>query len=320
MPFRTTLLALLATINLAAAHVYITYPGWRGDELTSNGTYNTDDYRDDLFPYGMEWMYPCGGLKISSNRTYWPINGGAISFQPGWFPGHQVGLIYVNMGLPDVYNEQLGYKIPQNYSHNVVKPFQITGPTNNPYPGIGMCLPQIPMPAGIDFTEGMNITIQVVLAAQHGAGLFSVSFVKVPGACPPQLTLPAVRRRDAYEQHVQSAHRDAAKLPQRLADHLPAAILHQLAQPLLQRRQRRPTPALHQPERLCLCRLGLVPALDVRRALFPYFQRHLQGEETTIYPFLTLRSRLSNSSIGARRLGLYDGRLERYTARKWHDS
>jgi hypothetical protein len=39
---------LLETV-IVQAHVVITYPGWRGNNLALN----------DEFPFGMQWMYPC---------------------------------------------------------------------------------------------------------------------------------------------------------------------------------------------------------------------------------------------------------------------
>ena len=60
---------LCALFALARAHTVITYPGWRGDNLHSNGTLPQDDpntiginhYDNGSvgYPYGMQWMYPC---------------------------------------------------------------------------------------------------------------------------------------------------------------------------------------------------------------------------------------------------------------------
>ena len=105
-----------------------------------------------------------GGMPQSRNRTKWPILGGTVAFQPGWFPGHLTALIYINFGLGE---------IPENMSHVSVPPFQITGPTNNPYPGT-VCLPQVPLPSDINVTVGDKATIQLVEVAKHGAGLFDV--------------------------------------------------------------------------------------------------------------------------------------------------
>jgi len=149
----------LVLLGLGDAHTVMTYPGWRGDNLVTN----------DTFPYGMQWMYPCGGMRTTTNRTNWPINGGAIALQPGWFQGHATAFFYMNMGFgtngPD--------NGPPNMSFPMVPVFQIVGPSKNPYPGT-ICLPQVPLPSGIPTPNvGDNATIQVVETAIHGAALYS---------------------------------------------------------------------------------------------------------------------------------------------------
>ena len=184
-------ITLLLSLDLVRGHSVIVYPGYRGNNLHTNGTvegtnglgaaYENGSY---VYPYGMEWIYPCtspillnkntqyilinagGGMPTSTNRTKWPIGGGAVSFQPGWFPGHSSAFIYINMGLGTV---------PPNMSHPVVKPFAISGPTNEPYPGT-VCLPQVPLPADVDVKIGDHATIQVIETAQHGAALYNVCF------------------------------------------------------------------------------------------------------------------------------------------------
>ncbi len=108
---------------------------------------------------------------MSQNRTYWPLGGGAVAFQPGWFTGHATALMYVNLGLG---------ADPQNYSFPMVPMFEIIGPSNNPYPGT-VCLPQVALPAGVSPKNGDLASIQIVEAASHGAALFSVGF---PLLCP----------------------------------------------------------------------------------------------------------------------------------------
>jgi hypothetical protein len=64
-----TLLAFTAAISIASAHTVITYPGWRGNNLHTNGTvpeHNPQaigvDYSDNgtlSYPWGMQWIYPC---------------------------------------------------------------------------------------------------------------------------------------------------------------------------------------------------------------------------------------------------------------------
>jgi len=159
MQFSSLLIAsCLAALGLVEAHTVITYPGWRGDNLVTN----------DTFPYGMQWMYPCGGMPTTTNRTKWPINGGAIALQPGWFQGHATAFFYMNLGFgtdgPD--------NGPPNMSFPMVPVFQIVGPSKNPYPGT-FCLPQVPLPANATVKVGDNATIQVVETAIHGAALYS---------------------------------------------------------------------------------------------------------------------------------------------------
>ncbi|KAI1875116.1 uncharacterized protein JN550_002545 [Neoarthrinium moseri] len=167
MLFLALVSALLVVVQ---SHVVITYPGWRGNNLISNGSGDGAsglgvDYTGSglVYPYGMQWIYPCGGLPIASNRTNWPVNGGAVSLQPGWFTGHRNALIYINIGFGDV---------PSNYSSPLWPRFEIEGPSNNPYPGT-ICLPQVPVPSGYDIKPGDRATIQVVEAAVHGAAMYS---------------------------------------------------------------------------------------------------------------------------------------------------
>jgi hypothetical protein len=103
-------------------------------------------------------------MPMSRNRTNWPLKGGAVSIQPGWFPGHASAQFYINMGYG---NE------PLNYSHAMLPVFQILGPSNQEYNGT-FCLPQVPLPADFKPKVGDNATIQVIELAQHGASLYNV--------------------------------------------------------------------------------------------------------------------------------------------------
>src|SRR5450432_3364611 len=74
-----------------------------------------------------------GGMKLSTNRTLWPVQGGgAISIQPGWFQGHATAFFYINMGFGGGSAWDNG---PPNMSFPMVPVFQITGPRKGPYPG-----------------------------------------------------------------------------------------------------------------------------------------------------------------------------------------
>ncbi|KAL8931251.1 MAG: hypothetical protein Q9211_007110, partial [Gyalolechia sp. 1 TL-2023] len=104
-----------------------------------------------------------GGMPISTNRTLWPVTGGAVGIQPGWFPGHATAFFYINLGEGT---------IPINYSLPMVPVFQIIGPSNQQYKG-NFCLPQVPLPANITAKVGDNATIQIIEVAQHGAALYN---------------------------------------------------------------------------------------------------------------------------------------------------
>jgi len=105
-------------------------------------------------------------MPLTTNRTKWPTTGGALAFQSGWQTGHKTALIYVNMGVGT---------IPQNYSQIMVPVFQVVLPSNEQDLNANVCLPQVPLPAGVSVRSGDNATIQLVETAQHGAALYNVS-------------------------------------------------------------------------------------------------------------------------------------------------
>ncbi len=125
-------------------------------------------------------------MQTTTNRTYWPVSGGAISFQPGWFQGHATAQIFINLGFgtdgPD--------GGPPNMSNSMIPQFGIIGPSKNPYPGT-ICLPQVPLPVNATVKPGDNATIQVVELAVHGAALYSVSRPSLPAVWSVQMPVRA---------------------------------------------------------------------------------------------------------------------------------
>ena len=114
-------------------------------------------------------------MPMSRNRTRWPVTGGAIGVQPGWFQGHINALFYINLGDGTV---------PENYSLIMQPVFSIVGPANQAYNG-SFCLPQVPLPVNYTAQIGANATIQIIEAAQHGAALFNVSYRELFGFSSP---------------------------------------------------------------------------------------------------------------------------------------
>jgi hypothetical protein len=174
-------LLLLLSLQTVSAHFQIVYPGWRGNTLIGN----------------MQWEYPClsplhfallftaantspsgGGERVTTNRTKWPIDGGALSVIPGWNAGHPTAFFYVNMG----YGSE-----PPNMTNIVLPVFQIQGPSSDPFPG-EFCLPDLPLPKNASVQVGDNATLQVIQVALHGASLYNV--------CPPPPYLCGGRSED----------------------------------------------------------------------------------------------------------------------------
>jgi len=102
-------------------------------------------------------------MPMSQNRTKWPVQGGAIAFQPGWFSGHSSAFLYFNLGMGNN---------PANYSFVMQNGLNIVGPSKEPWPGT-FCLPQVPLPAGLQVNVGDNATIQIIETALHGAALYN---------------------------------------------------------------------------------------------------------------------------------------------------
>lgn len=103
-------------------------------------------------------------MPMTTNRSLWPVTGGAVGLQPGWFSGHSSAFFYINLGEGEN---------PLNYSLPMVPVFQIKGPSNSLYNG-SICLTQVPLPKDFNAVIGNNATIQVIETAQHGAALYNV--------------------------------------------------------------------------------------------------------------------------------------------------
>lgn len=63
-PSLLAIATLLSTyLSLVTAHIVITYPGDRGNNLLKSGTpeetNGLGEGANGTFPYGMQWMYPC---------------------------------------------------------------------------------------------------------------------------------------------------------------------------------------------------------------------------------------------------------------------
>lgn len=100
-------------------------------------------------------MAPGGGVNVTTNRTQWPVDGGAILFRPT----HHWALTYVNLGLGD--DDSI------IFNNTLVPGFNQTG--NGTF-----CFPKISIPAGLGIRDGTNASLQIVQESAGGAALYNV--------------------------------------------------------------------------------------------------------------------------------------------------
>lgn len=79
-------LATLFTSSLVSAHTVITYPGWRGDNLHTNGSVVDSQGLgvgdNNTYPYGMQWMYPCNSPPPHLPSSHLPPSSPISTFPP----------------------------------------------------------------------------------------------------------------------------------------------------------------------------------------------------------------------------------------------
>lgn len=147
--------SLIALLPFASAHFRLVYPAARGlDEVTLGN-------------------FPCGGQKVSANRTVWPIKGGPIQLQMG----HTMSAVEVLLGL--------GNDVGSSFNITLVPIFQEQG--------LGQfCMSSVAVPGDLKVTEGQNATIQVITNGDPSGGLYNV-WLRRPAlySTNPSLTCPA---------------------------------------------------------------------------------------------------------------------------------
>jgi len=137
----STTLLLATLLPLVSAHFKLIYPAARGFDEDILGT------------------FPCGGQNtVSSNRTMFPIDGAPIQLLMGHTQSHIEVLI------------AFGNDPGSNFNTVLVPTFTETGPQN-------FCLGAgaLQFPSGMNITEGMNATIQVITNGDPSGGLYNVS-------------------------------------------------------------------------------------------------------------------------------------------------
>lgn len=83
----------------------------------------------------------------------------------------------------------------------MLPPFQINGPSDNPYPGT-FCLPQVPVPGNLGVKVGDEGTIQVVEVARHGGAMYNVCKWNCPLSSPLHFTLTLSNTNQQINQQI----------------------------------------------------------------------------------------------------------------------
>lgn len=118
-------------------------------------------YVSPQFPNFSRILIPLGagiGQEESSrNRTAWPLTGGSVIFNSS----HESTFVWVNLGMGDVVT---------SFNVSLVPVYNSSG--------VGLtCLPNPGRAAieGLNITDGMTASVQVITSGGSGASLFNVS-------------------------------------------------------------------------------------------------------------------------------------------------
>ncbi|KAG9236702.1 hypothetical protein BJ875DRAFT_482010 [Amylocarpus encephaloides] len=143
----------MGLIASAAAHFGIESPEMRGDSFEKPAS---------------QWISPCAGVNqtASTNRTAWPLTGGAVSLDLH----HPWGYVFVNLGI--------GTDYP---SFNISLTPSLLNVTGNGT----FCLPAVTLPGGVAISEGTNASIQVVTSGASGSALYNCADITFTSKATP---------------------------------------------------------------------------------------------------------------------------------------
>ena len=142
-------------LPLVSCHFGLTYPLWRADSLALTNESIS------------QWSYPCANVDPMQNasqaRTPWPITGGSIQLELH----HSWTYLFVNLGFgPEVTN----FNVSLNPDGG-----KLLNETGNGT----FCWNQLPVPSsellGLEVTDGLEASIQVVTVGDSGSALYNVS-------------------------------------------------------------------------------------------------------------------------------------------------
>ncbi|KAH8591141.1 hypothetical protein B0O99DRAFT_488452, partial [Bisporella sp. PMI_857] len=132
--------SLLAAMT--AAHFTVEYPEMRGDSFADGAS---------------QWIYPCANVNqtAETNRTDWPLTGGSVVLDLH----HAWTYLFINLGIGTDYPSFSSISLTPD-------PLNITG--NGTY-----CIPAVTLPTGLNITDGLNASIQVVTVGESGSALYN---------------------------------------------------------------------------------------------------------------------------------------------------
>ncbi|KAK6544451.1 hypothetical protein TWF694_001146 [Orbilia ellipsospora] len=137
-----TLIALTTLAVAVQAHFGIDYPPMR-----------VDSFED---PYN-QYLRPCAGGNSTGNQTEWPLDGGSVVLELH----HPTDYIFINLGLAN--------GSAQVTTFNVYLTPEFLNNTGNGT----LCIPKLPLPAGVEVQDGTNASIQVVTVNHGGNALYN---------------------------------------------------------------------------------------------------------------------------------------------------
>ena len=94
----------------------------------------------------------------ANNRTDWPLGGGSVKINII----HSTSVVFINLALGDSVVRSGSF----NYTLTPI-PLNVTGKGE-------LCLPQVPVPAGVGVTDGLTGSLQVMLYGWDGQWTYNV--------------------------------------------------------------------------------------------------------------------------------------------------
>jgi len=162
---------IATTLPLVSCHFALTYPAWRADSLAETNESIS------------QWSFPCANVQpmqnTSQERTPWPMTGGSVVLELH----HPWTYLFVNLGF--------GVEVTNfNVSLNPDGGKLVNETGNGTFCWNGLMVPPVDI-LGLEITDGMEASIQIVTVGDSGSALYNVSLHLATG----YLTTPWLNSR-----------------------------------------------------------------------------------------------------------------------------